>query len=681
MNEVLFSTDENGLLCFIHPTIEALLGVPSSKLLGRLLFAFLPGISPVGGRLDFRGQAHQTDLAQRADEEALLASELRYRRLFESAKDGILILDAETGIIIDVNPFLIGLLNSAHGEIVGKQIWDLGFLKDIASSHEKFLELQQQEYIRYDDIPLETTKGELIDVEFVSNVYSVNGKNIIQCNIRDISERKRTSKELRKYQENLEELVVHRTSELEKAKTEAVTATLAKSRFVSNMSHEIRTPLNAILGFSQLMMREPELSKEQLGHLETINRSGEHLLNLINEILDYSKIEAGRATSVPVVFHLPQLLLELRLLFQEKVDAKGLTLTLHLEEGLPELVSTDEGKLRQILVNVIGNAVKFTSQGRIDVRVRREFQSGESRLVIDVEDTGFGFSPEDLKKVFYPFEQGTQGTHAGGTGLGLALSRQYAQLLGGDLCLVSEEGRGSCFTVTVRITEAESLTLAYTQPLVQVRKLLAGSPEVQVLVVDDQEDNRTLMMELLGMVGFVVRLASNGLEAVETFRSWQPQLILMDVKMPVMGGQEAIRLIREMPLGRRVKIIAVTASAFEEDREKAQNWGADSYLRKPFLENQLFDAIQALLGTQFEYGNLRPGAGSAPTPALTRGSLRPFPDELVGKLKAAADGLDFDELQKLIEIVAKTSSGVANSLLNLLHLYRYDELSDLFRRD
>jgi PAS domain S-box-containing protein len=681
MNEILFSTDETGLLCFIHPTIEAVLGIPSADLAGRVLFTFRPGTLPPTQRLNFLAQTEETVRQQGLKDDAVAASELRYRRLFESAKDGILILDAETGIIVDVNPFLTVLLNSTHDEIVGKQIWDLGFLKDIASSRENFLELQQQEYIRYDDIPLETTRGELKDVEFVSNVYSVNGKNIIQCNIRDISERKRTSKELHKYQENLEELVVHRTSELEKARSEAVTANLAKSRFVSNMSHEIRTPLNAILGFSQLMMREPQVSKEQLGHLETINRSGEHLLNLINEILDYSKMEAGRAILVPVVFHLPQLLLDLRLLFQERVDAKALTLTLTLEEGLPELVSTDEGKLRQILVNVIGNAVKFTAQGRIDIRVCREFQNGDSRLVVEVEDTGPGFSLDDLKKVFYPFEQGTQGVHAGGTGLGLALSRQYAQLLGGDISLVSELGRGSCFTVTVRIAEAESLTLAYTQPLARVRKLLTGSQEVRVLVVDDQEDNRVLLMELLNMVGFVVRLAVNGREAVEAFRSWQPQLILMDVKMPIMGGQEAIRLIRELPLGMRVKIIAVTASAFEEDREQAHNWGADSYLRKPFLENQLFDAIQALLGTQFEYGDLRPGSGSATTPLLTRESVRPFPDELVAKLKAAADGLDFDELQNLIGIVAKTSSVVANSLLTLLHLYQFEDLSELFRRD
>ncbi len=544
--------------------------------------------------------SEETVVRQRSSEEALEASELRYRRLFESAKDGILILEAETGIIIDVNPFLVGLLNSSHAEIVGKQIWDLGFLKDIASSREKFLELQQQEYIRYDDIPLETTLGELKDVEFVSNVYSAGGKRIIQCNIRDISERKRASKELKKYQENLEELVVRRTGELEKARSEAVTATLAKSRFVSSMSHEIRTPLNAILGFSQLMMREPGLSKEQTEHLETINRCGEHLLNLINEILDYSKMEAGRALLVPAVFQLPELLLDLKLLFQERLDAKGLTLTLTLDEGLPKFISTDEGKLRQILVNMLGNAVKFTEQGRIDLRAHREFHDGVSLLAIEVEDTGFGFSPQDLKTVFHPFEQGTQGSSAGGTGLGLALSRQYAQLLGGDISLVSEQGRGSCFTVTVPIKEAQPQSLPHARSPVRVRKLRAGSPPVLVLVADDQEDNRILLKALLSMVGFVVRLASNGREAVEIFTAWQPHLILMDVKMPVMGGQEAISLIRELPLGRQVKIIAVTASAFEEDRQAAHNWGADGYLSKPFLENQLFEEIQALLGTQYE---------------------------------------------------------------------------------
>ncbi len=923
----------------------------------------------VGSVHDITGHKRMMDL--------LVVSETRYRRLFESAKDGILILSSETGKILDVNPFMIELLGYSHEQFIEKAIWEIGFFKDIIANKDKFQELQQKGYVRYEDLPLETNYGRKIYVEFVSNVYLVDHLKVIQCNIRDITKRKQAEddlrkseelfrnlfrqhaavkliidpgtgaiidaneaavnyygwtyeqvtamniqdinilppeevkaamekvrdrksthfefqhrradgsvrdvdvfssnikfqgkdilhsiihdisgqkqamkelkfrnlllltqqetsldgiliideagkinscnkrfmemwgispekaetmsgddilrssmhllieperyfekvnylfehtnetshdeiyfldgryferysapivgsdgiyygrvwyfhdttirkeneKELKRYHDHLGELVKERTGELissrnmlrtlidslpdeiyakdsesrfimannhvlynfgfsqfedilgktdldllpreeamkayemehsvlhdgqmnkyeehiigtdgkirwlevtkvpmrdregnitglvginrdithikesedtlETAKQVAESANLAKSTFLSSMSHEIRTPLNAILGFSQLMQGDDTLSKEHNKWLQTINKSGEHLLALINDILEVSRIEAGRITFNPSSFDLHAMLREIEEMFRIKTDAKNLTLLFEHSDELPRYVVTDEAKLRQIIINLVGNAVKFTGEGGIALRSRVKHENEKMRLVVEVEDTGPGIAEKDMDKLFQKFGQAEAGIREGGTGLGLAISQQYAKLMGGIITVKSEEGKGTCFILTIDIDNSEMLIKEENQKR-RVVGLKPGQKQYRILIADDRADNREFLKVMLTSVGFEVEEARDGNDTIAKFKIWPPDLILMDMQMPLMDGYETTRRIKAMK-NVNIPIIAVTASAFQEDRQKTREAGTDGYLCKPFKKHELFDCIEACLGVQYVY--------------------------------------------------------------------------------
>jgi len=388
------------------------------------------------------GQANDSR-KRAAAEEALKASEMRYRRLFETAQDGILILDAETGMIVDVNPFLIEMLGFSHEVFLGKKIWEIGCFKDAVSNQDNFAELRQKGYIRYDDMPLETADGRRINVEFVSNVYLVNHHKVIQCNVRDITERKRAE------EQHTSELEAANKA-LEKSKCLAECANRAKSDFLANMSHELRTPLNAVIGFSEGLLERADihpLNEHQKDRLGKIKASGEHLLHLINGVLDIAKAESGKIDLQISTFNIEPVAREVgdmaEALAKDKPAARFI---LDLEEHLPPITS-DRDKIRQILVNLLDNGIKFTEQGSVTLRVRRNNDS----LLLSVEDTGVGISAEHLEHLFEPFYQVEQKTNRAlkGTGLGLAISKKFAELLGGTLTVESVEGQGSTFTLTV----------------------------------------------------------------------------------------------------------------------------------------------------------------------------------------------------------------------------------------
>jgi signal transduction histidine kinase/CheY-like chemotaxis protein len=456
-------------------------------------------------------------------------------------------------------------------------------------------------------------------------------------------------------------------------------ANRAKSVFLANMSHEIRTPMNAILGFSQLMLRDHDLTERQCQYLGTINRSGEHLLALINDILEMSKIEAGRTTLNLSTFDLPVLLKDLEMMFRVRTDEKKLSFSVEMIGDVPQYIVSDINKLRQVFINVLGNAVKFTEQGGIGLRVRVDRAGAtEPFLQVEIEDTGPGISSEDQHKLFRHFEQTKTGQQAGtGTGLGLAISREFVRLMGGAITVNSQVGKGSVFLIQLPLKQGEAQAVQSKEAPRQVVKLQPGQAPCRVLIADDIEDNRQLLAQLLAEVGFEIRLATNGAEADQAFEEWRPQLILMDFRMPVMDGHEAIRRIRAMPGGKEPKIIAVTASAMDENRQELIEIGADDFLSKPFREIQLFQKIHTLVGVEYVYAE-QPAAAEDESPELTAESLADWPQALIDPMRDAVITADLDQLLAKIDLVEARDPRIARGLRRLAEGFQYQKLLDLF---
>jgi CheY-like chemotaxis protein len=347
---------------------------------------------------------------------------------------------------------------------------------------------------------------------------------------------------------------------------------------------------------------------------------------------------------------------------------------------VPRYIVSDINKLRQVFINILGNAVKFTEQGGIGVRVRtdRECETGPL-LWVEIEDTGPGLSPEDQEKLFRHFEQTKTGQQTGtGTGLGLAISREFVCLMGGAITVHSQVGKGSTFEIQLPLSEGEAQAIQAKDNSLHVLRLQPDQPACRVLIADDIEDNRQLLAQLLGPVGFEIRMATNGAEAVHEFEQWRPHLILMDFRMPVMDGHEAIRRIRAMPNGADPKIIAVTASAMDENRQELLEIGADDFISKPFREVELFEKIHAHAGVQYVYAEL-PIAETQNEPAeLTFKSLSGWPQEVIDPMREAVITADLDQLLTMIDAVELRDPGVAKGLRRLAESFQYQKLLDLF---
>jgi signal transduction histidine kinase/CheY-like chemotaxis protein len=480
----------------------------------------------------------------------------------------------------------------------------------------------------------------------------------------------------------MEDVTERRRSEEEvaKAKQVAEAANRAKSAFLANMSHEIRTPMNAILGFSQLMLRDPALNSQQNQYLGIINRSGEHLLALINDILEMSKIEAGRTTLNLTTFDLPALLNDLEMMFRVRTEGKKLSFVVELIGDVPRYIMTDINKLRQVFINVLGNAVKFTERGGIGMRVRagRRGTTGPW-LRVEVEDTGPGISADEQTKLFRHFEQTKTGQKAGtGTGLGLAISREFARLMGGDITVSSQVGKGSIFAIHLPLTESDVQAVLLIDKPRTVLSLKPGQEKCRVLIADDVEDNRELLAQILGPVGFEIRLACDGKQAIKEFESWQPHLILMDFRMPVMDGHEAILRIRATAGGKQVKIIAVTASAMDENRQELMGIGADDFIGKPFHEAELFRKIQTHLGVEFLYAEGRTAPAPEEMAELTPEFLSCLSHDLIHLMREAVIAADLDQLLAHIEEVEVSAPQIARELRRLAEQFEYQKLLGLF---
>lgn len=465
--------------------------------------------------------------------------------------------------------------------------------------------------------------------------------------------------------------------DLLKARDAAEAANRAKSVFLATMSHELRTPLNAILGFAELMTHDQGMPETQRENMATISRSGHHLLTLINDILEISKIEAGhlKAQSAPCDLH--ELVETVVDSMELRAHQAGLELTLEVAPEVPRFVQSDSGKLRQILINLLSNAIKFTRQGGVylDVAVTRERGRDQSLLLsFVVRDTGIGIAPADLDGIFRPFVQTDQGARASeGTGLGLTIARQYAELLGGSLTAVSEQGKGSTFTLRLPVALAAPAESA--EPLRRVLGVTEGQPHWRVLVVEDKIDNQRLLEQLLQHVGFEVQLAENGQEAIAAFQSWRPHFIWMDMRMPVMDGYEATRRIRALPGGHVVKIVALTASAFREDREGMLTAGCDDVLPKPIEEDKLFEMMGRLLGVSFEYA--QPVAAetvAAETEATDISDLSGLPIDMRRELMLAADQLDIEATKAAIKRIRGVDASLADQLTSVARAFRFDRI-------
>jgi signal transduction histidine kinase/CheY-like chemotaxis protein len=511
----------------------------------------------------------------------------------------------------------------------------------------------------------------------------------------------RDSREALQQERNLLEVRVgERTLELEesnrnlvrevevrtRAEEAAEEANRAKSLFLANMSHEIRTPLNAILGFTQLLLRDPGLGPGHRRSVETVYRSGEHLLLLLNDILEMSKIEAGRMTLQVEDFDLGSTLCDLEAMFRVLARNKGISLEVVMAPDVPRWIRSDAQKLRQVLGNLLGNAVKFTEQGGVALRVGVAAAAppeghSEKNLLFEVEDTGPGIPEEAQKTIFSHFEQLDAGSRAGGTGLGLAIAKAYAELMGGGITVQSSLGRGSVFRVSVPLTEGVPGKDGDAAHVFRPSRLRPGQEERRILVVDDNEANREILVRLLEEAGFVVREAGDGHLACSLYEQWKPHLVLLDMIMPEMDGFGVLAHIRNADGAAAAPVIAVTASVLSSEKERVLAAGAVGFLKKPFKADELFELVRRHLGVDFEEadaaGNGAKSSGARP--AIDPDHIARLPADILSALRNAALSLDVEALREGLGRLGPDHADVARDLLEMVDGFRFEELQALLR--
>jgi PAS domain S-box-containing protein len=488
------------------------------------------------------------------------------------------------------------------------------------------------------------------------------------------------------------------------AKEAAEAANRAKSEFLANMNHELRTPLNVILGLAQAMIRNPLIPSEERENLDIVYRSGEHLLALINNVLDLSKIEAGRMILHENNVDLFRLLDDLEEMFSLKAAQKRLSLTFERTEKVPKYVCTDDTKLRQVLMNLLNNAVKFTEDGGVVVRVRAKGkrqkakgkeQTGQAlsllplalcQLEFEIEDTGPGIAPEEMEALFEAFGQTKTGRQAQeGTGLGLTISQRFVHLMKGQISVQSEIGRGTTFAFTVPVRTVSSTDVSMFPSRRRVIALAPDQPRYRILIVDDKSDNRRLLVKLLTPFGFDIQEAADGQEALAVWNTFKPHLIWMDIRMPVLDGYDATRQIRNLENQQSSMytiIVALTASSSEEEREVVLSAGCDDFVRKPFREAEIFEIMHTHLGVQYVYEDSEGGkAKSAEITVeelLTPRALKALPTDIYTELQQAANVTDPGKVNYLLVRIREHNPPLADALTELMKQFRFDILQAVF---
>ncbi|CAM3724253.1 ATP-binding protein [Parendozoicomonas haliclonae] len=607
-----YMLDERGQLIYISPSVSDILGYSSESLLESAGHSFLRSSQfrrfyrSVRGVL--RGQTknetlqlelpHQSGTTRTLelinvpivelngsisgvegmghDVTELVSDSRKFRGLLEAAPDAIIITDKSLTILM-VNERAESLFITDRSDLVGKPLAILGrnqnkplFPQRITPDEVTSRQLSFESLCSKSD-------GKLFPVEMATSPLVTETETLITIVIRDISDRKRAERDLRH------------------ARDLARVGDKTKTQFLSNMSHELRTPLNGILGHVQLMLRENGLSDDQRISLETIGDCGEHLLMLINDVLDLTRIESTRPTVQLASINLRTTLDKVCRILSPRAQRKGLDIQLNVDDHLPEYVLTDVTKLRQVLINLLGNGIKFTDKGHIQLKVVKD----NDRIVYIVSDTGIGIAVEDQESIFSPFQQARADSTRGGTGLGLTICQRLVTAMGGGLKVASSPGCGSRFYFSLPLRKSEAQSEAANELLTdsscQVR--LEPGKQIRILVVDDSFNNRRLLVRLLDDAGFETLEAVNGEDALQSIKSRQPELVLMDIHMPVLTGVDALRQLQHD--GNPVPVIALASSLTTESDQQYQELGFSGYISKPFKLDCLLNEIGRVLNIEY----------------------------------------------------------------------------------
>jgi len=625
-----------------------------------------------GNTLYYEGRVENITKRKEFEEEIRHQKEY-FEALFVNSPTAILTVDLD-GNVVAWNPHAEKLFGYSQQEAIGNNIDSLvadhpSVIEEAKGFTERAL-LSKGLEGRVHAVTKRTHKdGSLVDVELLSVPVIVSGEVVGFIGI------------------------YHDIRELQEARRAAEAANRAKSVFLANMSHELRTPLNAILGFSQLLERDTSLNKDQKEYLGIINRSGEHLLSLINDVLEVSKIEAGQINILNKSFDLYHMLDSLGEMFKLRTEQNGLELYIERTPEVPQFIISDEGKLRQVLSNLLGNAIKFTQEGSVTLRIWLTSRAHEKHtLYFSVEDTGPGIPQDELANVFEPFVQVTLNDQIQeGTGLGLTISQQHVKQLGGELRANSDLGVGSVFEFDIPIEFGDEI-LVTTQPVRRAIKLAPdqrandGRP-FRLLIAEDSESNRLLLGKLLETLDFEIKMVVDGQQAVEQWKQWKPHLIWMDMRMPVMDGYQATRIIKASPEGKSTKIIALTASAFEEDRERILSEGCDDFLRKPFRAEEVCELLVKHLGVRFIYDKDKTQmpvtqafdhADSVDN--IVSKTLDKLTDQWLAELREAIIRADVEQMGFLIDQTRENYPQFAAEMAELVNNFEYKKIMNFIVR-
>lgn len=625
---------------------------------------------------------------------SLDAAKQRYRRLLDNLTSCFLFRYDKTGTFTYVSASVTSVIGYTKKEFIRNRF------SAFTTPNEVNAILQESIDKAVTGTPTDTYEIEVLhkdgtkrwlEINETSVKSEENGTVSVEGLAYDITARKEAELQIRKINQELEERVHARTIDLEELnnrltllKNDAIKANKAKSQFLANMSHELRTPLNAILGFSQLLQKNPTMSREQYEHVDIINRSGNHLLSLINDVLEVSKIEAGQLHLKPCAFDLHQLLRDLEMMFAAPVHEKGILLKFSQGKHLPQFIISDENKIRQILINLIGNAVKFTNSGSIEVNVTsqkvlvQQDGKGDRILRISVKDSGCGIPQEDMERIFTPFEQSSAGENMeGSTGLGLAISAEYAKLMCGTLKVKQNSDTGSTFTFILPVKIAKKSEIRSCEHKTVIG--YSGDYRFEILIVDDNYLNRRVLRIVLERAGFTVREAVNGIDALKSVETALPDLILMDMLMPVMDGYEATRELRKKYA--ELPIIALTATVLDTQREEILASGCSTIVAKPYKEYELFDVIQGILPISFNFRE--ESEESQEIPVLSKEELKKraaaIPNGHAGAVLEAVVSGKTERIESAIEEICRVDKTVGTYLKELEKQFRYDEILDLLQ--